>query len=269
MKYPRSVAAALAETQSKFALAEALASEIPPHHGDPTHSDVSDALTEVRDEIIKAGGEPKAVETLAKYRLTARWVAGLVGEENGRRNRRPFAWVEGFSFSSHNQARQNGLTIAEFTKRPRHERELRANEGKASKDGDPVGIVDGWSPEQRKQAAERLAKVEPEAVVEAVIANPDLYDDAERRMPRVETPSAPERTRNIDDCYRDIEKAQHHMVIDMHEAIRFMEEAIQNGWRFGELEWAALAQTPGLTLQEQFTEFGKLVAMMEIDKARI
>lgn len=132
--------------------------------------------------------------------------------------------------------------------------------------------ISKMDPAVRSQALSELASEEPEiaeAVVEAVIANPDLYDDAERRIPRVETPEVPKHPHNIDDCYEDISGAFHHMLIDLGVAIEHMEEAIQNGWRFGELEWNALTQAPGLTWKESLVEFGKLVAMVEIDKARI
>jgi hypothetical protein len=150
MKYPKSVAAALAETHSKFALAEALANEIPPENG-RGNTTVTDALIAARDEIIEAGGEPRSVSTLERYRATARWVA-----ENRTGSGTVFAWVPGVSFTSHREAMEAGTSLAAFSADPKTAREVRADEGKASKDGDPVGIVKGWSEEQRIAAAREL-----------------------------------------------------------------------------------------------------------------
>lgn len=154
-KYPRTVEAALAESRSKKALAEALAVEIPPRMG-RGNDDVSQGLTEARQAIIDAGGEPKAVRTLADYRLTARWVAGLTGEEKVTGKPVTFSWVEGVSFTAHSEAWRTGLTLAAFIAEPMNTRRLRAEYGGPSKDGDPVGIVKGWSDEQRIQAAKEL-----------------------------------------------------------------------------------------------------------------
>lgn len=109
MSYERVAAAALAETTSKFGLAEALARDIPAKRRGPTpvsERDVSTALKEAAEVVAEAGGEPRAVKTLGDYRLTALWVSTEAG--------RNFRWVKGASFSAHNEARGSGLAYQTF-----------------------------------------------------------------------------------------------------------------------------------------------------------
>lgn len=109
MSYERVLAAALAETSSKFGLAEALARDIPAKKRGPTpvnERDVTTALKEAAEAITEAGGEPRAVKTLGDYRMTALWVSTEAG--------RNFRWVKGASFSAHSEARAAGLSYQTF-----------------------------------------------------------------------------------------------------------------------------------------------------------
>jgi hypothetical protein len=110
--YHRTVTAALSETASKFALAEALALDIAPRRGRPGRDEVGtdQQLAEVREQIIEAGGEPRSVVTLRNYRLTALWVKH---PKTGA-----FRWLKGRCWSAHDEARQRGLSYAEFTALP-------------------------------------------------------------------------------------------------------------------------------------------------------
>jgi hypothetical protein len=95
------IAAATAETVSKFRLAEALALDIPPRHRGPSDEEpLVTYLAQVAEAIEAAGGEPRAVDTLREYRVTALWVCGDFPTN--------FAWVPGASFSAHNEARSAG-----------------------------------------------------------------------------------------------------------------------------------------------------------------
>lgn len=111
--YDRTVSAALSETASKFALAEALALDIAPRRGRPARDETStdQHLTEVREQVIEAGGEPKSVATLRNYRLTALWAKH---PKTGS-----FRWVEDRCWSAHDEARQRGLSYLEFAALPR------------------------------------------------------------------------------------------------------------------------------------------------------
>jgi hypothetical protein len=151
MKYPRIVEAALAETTSKFALAEALARDIPARRegqaataaGQPT---IQDELTEARAQIINAGGEPRGTKTLEQYRKTALWVKG---SEVG-----PFRWLPGTSFSAHNEARSSGLTYEQFTQLPAKSVDaVRLRAGWAGTDGPPAAIVEKMTDEQVQEVA--------------------------------------------------------------------------------------------------------------------
>ncbi len=102
--YKRTVKAALAETKGKFALAEALALDIPKQQGkDGVHM----ALCDAREAIIAAGGEPKAVGTLGNYRKTALHFARL-------RAKSGFQWVDGVSFTAHVAAQEAGMSVIDF-----------------------------------------------------------------------------------------------------------------------------------------------------------
>jgi hypothetical protein len=133
--------------------------------------------------------------------------------------------------------------------------------------------MEQWSPEAKAAAIESLIvdpDVEEKLTDELAQVRPELIDKAMDKAVAL-TPDVPQapKTRTMADCHWEMEQALNHMLIDMSAAIGLAEEAIQNGWGVGDLEWAALAQTPDPTLQDSFTEFGKLVAMLQIDKARI
>jgi hypothetical protein len=103
----------LSETASKFSLAEALALDIAPRRGRPARDETStdQHLTEAREQVIEAGGEPKSVATLRNYRLTALWAKH---PKTGS-----FRWMEGRCWSAHDEARQRGLAYIEFAALPR------------------------------------------------------------------------------------------------------------------------------------------------------
>lgn len=142
--YDRSVNAALSESASKFALAEALALDIPAQQG---KAGVLEALTEVSEAIIEAGGEPKAPRTLGEYRLTALHFTGKTREVE---------WADGYSYTAHREAWANGIHPDQFRAKPQTAREIRQENGGASKDGSPENVIAGWSPEQKQAARDRL-----------------------------------------------------------------------------------------------------------------
>jgi hypothetical protein len=110
--YHRTVSAALSETSSKFTLAEALATDIPPRRGRPARNEAGtdQQLSEAREQITEAGGEPRSVSTLRNYRLTALWVKD---PKTGS-----FRWLKGCCWSAHDEARQRGLSYGEFAALP-------------------------------------------------------------------------------------------------------------------------------------------------------
>lgn len=167
-QYDRTVRAAIGETNSKFALAEALALDIPAKTaGDG--ADVQDKLVAARSAIIKAGGEVRSVATLNDYRKTAIWMSG---GESGVNPSIP--WVAGHSYTAHEEARKAGLTPEAFAADPKPARATRKENGKASKDGDPKNVVSGWSQEQRKQAVKEVVKQDGAESVTQVAAEADL-----------------------------------------------------------------------------------------------
>ena len=186
--YDRTVAAALSETRSKFALAEALALDIPPRRqGRGCNDDVSvtTRLDKARQAIIDAGGEPKSVPTLAQYRETAIWVMSKFGVNT------KFGWVEGASFTAHNEARRLPMSLAEFTTLTPGERkieQLRKDNGRAGRGGKPETIAESWTPQELAQVAgkaladpdvAREALADPkaaEAAVEALMSTPESAD---------------------------------------------------------------------------------------------
>lgn len=167
--YENTVKAALSETKSKFALAEALATDIPAKaEGDKLH--VRDELIKARQAVIDAGGEPKSVETLDQYRKTALWVSAV----NSR-----FSWVGGYSFTAHNEARMAGIAFEDYQANPKNTREVRqeSNPPKASKDGDPRKVVQGWTPEQKAEAIqEAYADPETRKAVKKLPTRPEPKD---------------------------------------------------------------------------------------------
>lgn len=157
-RYPQTVDAAVTETHTKFVLAEALATEIPPRRPGPGEDDaITTYLTEARQAIIDAGGEPRAVKTLGDYRLTALWVSTGVG--------RNFGWVDGFSFSAHNEARAAGIDYADFAADPRTTDRSRRETGKNGTDGPATAVAAGWTPEEKRE------------VGRALLDDPDVGDD--------------------------------------------------------------------------------------------
>jgi hypothetical protein len=161
MSYTRIVSAALAETQSKFKLAEALALDIPPKRRGPTDEaerSVPEYLADARQAIIDAGGEPRTVKTLDYYRRTALWVE--VSTVTGRN----FAWVPGRSFTAHNEARGVGMTYEAFAAMPN----ATAREIRPSKQDIP--LRDDLTAEQKAAMARELI-ADPE-VADAIAEDP-------------------------------------------------------------------------------------------------
>lgn len=174
MTYDRILTAALAETQSTFGLAEALALDIPPrHHGPQDDSTtVLGYLREVREAIIAAGGEPKHEKTLLDYRHTALWVSTDLGTN--------FRWVPGRSYSAHNEARSTGMTYEAFTAMPKATVDIiragalrRDGTERHGTDGPPDRIVENWTTAQRAEAARQML-AEPQ-VADAVFADPEVH----------------------------------------------------------------------------------------------
>lgn len=204
MTYDRTVSAALAETKSKFGLAEALALDIPPRRSGPSEdATISEYLTEARQAIIDNGGEPHSVGTFAHYRKTALWV-----QDGDVPN---FHWVRGTSFTAHNEARLAGLSYEEFVASPVKTTDaFRKTAGKAGTDGPAEKIAASWSEDEKVAAARELLSdpdvssqipVEPDVVRNAVTADPqarraarealdDHYDDAPKPYDKPEPQDA-------------------------------------------------------------------------------
>jgi len=178
MKYEKTVAAAVAETKSKFRLAEALAEEIPARRSGPTDDvAVPELLAEARMAIIAAGGEARSVETLRRYRETALWVGVEVGTH------RNYRWVDGVSFTAHDEARVAGLSYEEFAAAPKTSRAIRSESGKRMPGGgQPDEVIPSWSEEEKREAARVLVAEAPDAVAAAVAEDDDAYYEA--RMKR-------------------------------------------------------------------------------------
>jgi hypothetical protein len=189
MSFERTIAAALAETKNKFALAEALATEIPARRDWRAHGDdeVSAQLAEAREAIVAAGGEPRAVETLSAYRRTALWVRSDVTQL--------FNWVDGASFSAHDEARRFGISHEDFATSPKTVRQIRSDAKKASPDGG--NVAKSWTPEQKVEAVRELlsdpevSEQVSEEITDHVAEDPMLTekvlrkrDDAPRSKPQ-------------------------------------------------------------------------------------
>ncbi len=170
-QYGRVVTAALAETRSKFELAEALALDIPPRpQGGSVDNDqsVREYLAEAREVIIVAGGEPRAVETLREYRKTALWV------ESGRDFPPTFAWVQGVSFSAHDEARKTGLSYEDFAAMPKKTvREARQLTGSRPPDGEAA----------TRQAVRSLPPDRKAEIVREALAESEVADQVVRHTP--------------------------------------------------------------------------------------
>lgn len=190
MAYERTVEAALAETKSKFALAEALALDIPPR-GRVRHSDgdktVATYIEEARERILAAGGEARHVKTLEAYRETALWTTqDVLGD---------FHWVEGKSYSAHYEAYRSGIPFADFAANPKTVRELRQDAGRVSPDGG--GVVKSWTSERKIEAARELlsdpqvAEQVSEQITDYVASSPERTSEAVRK--RHENAGVPER----------------------------------------------------------------------------
>jgi len=114
MIFDKTVAAAVAETKSKFKLAEALATEIPPQRRGPKTGvtfTVTEYLIDAAAQITRAGGEERSWETLQDYRQVAIWISTEVGKN--------FRWIKGVSFSAHREACMAGLSYDEFVAMPK------------------------------------------------------------------------------------------------------------------------------------------------------
>jgi hypothetical protein len=165
MTYDRIVAAALAETTSKFKLAEALALDIPSRRPGPDSAQeytIPEHLEHARLAILAAGGEPRAAQTLSDYRLTALWVSADLS--------RNFAWLPGVSFSAHNDARAVGLSYEDLVDLPAKTVDaVRRKAGTAGTRGSEQ-VARNWTPEEKAAAARELMK-DP-SVADQVAADP-------------------------------------------------------------------------------------------------
>lgn len=170
MTYERVVSAALAETKSKFALAEALALDIPPRHPGPSDDEpVIVYLNLARQAIIGAGGEPRSIETLADYRKTAIWVQGV--------NTPNFRWMPARSFTAHSEARKAGMTYEAFVAMPKATIDIiRQQAGRAqpgtrwpAQQDAPQDFQD-WTPQQQADAVKQA--ISDPVVADAVFNDP-------------------------------------------------------------------------------------------------
>lgn len=174
--YDRTVAAALAETQSKFALAEALALDIPPrtrgrHAEDDDTPHVADLLLDARTAIIEAGGEPRSVKTLSDYRLTAIWVCEWTSKSSEFGT---FRWAPEASFSAHNEARGHQMTYTRFARlKDKTVDNIRRLNNRAGTDGPAVKVAEKWTPEERAEVVQHAIKHDPQV---AQVAKDALLD---------------------------------------------------------------------------------------------
>lgn len=197
--YARTVRAALAETKSKFELAEALALEIPERQAGrqaegTEERPVPARLEEAREAIIQAGGEPRSVDTLANYRHTALWVGIVPGTEH-------FRWVPGASFTAHNEARGARMSYEEFAAlEDKTSTAIRVGAGNRGSHGGP-GTIDSWTPDQQAEAARHLmarpgvadaVAADPAAASHAAEAIRRQQDKARAERPVRETPERPD-----------------------------------------------------------------------------
>lgn len=156
-RFPKTIAAALAETQSKFALAEAIALEIPASVQGVSNN-LNAELDAMRDEIIEAGGEARAIPTLARYRETALWVQTFASEG--------FPWVEGTSFTAHSEAYGYKVDWGWFSDDKRTTTEIRDYVGATPK---AVSInVDELSDFDRIDLMKQLASTDVESMMDVV-----------------------------------------------------------------------------------------------------
>lgn len=129
--YERTVTAALSETKSRFALAEALAEDIPARAPGTSATargtrNVLDLIKDAGDAIVSAGGEPRTCGYLAAMRETALWVSSLSKEGSS------YNWVRNMSFTSHKDAWAVGEKYEVWAANP-HFRVLPTNEHSPSK----------------------------------------------------------------------------------------------------------------------------------------
>lgn len=208
MTYEKTVAAALAETKSKFGLAEALALDVPPRpRGGSAENDqsVTAYLEQARQAIIDAGGEPRSTLTLRDLRATALWVS------SGSGNTTTFNWIPGVSLTAHSEARGVGMSYEEFAANPRSSQKIREEYGKADKTAGPERIAKSWTPEQRASVARELladpevAEAVEDDIVQHVASDPvrtahviSHRRDADPRVQHVERPDEQRPRRDYD-----------------------------------------------------------------------
>src|SRR4029077_19179696 len=129
---------------SRFALAEALAVDIPPRRSGPVAAaqlTVMQHLEWAAAEIEQAGGERRSPATLAEYRESAIWVRRGVTSPL-------FRWVEGASFSAHTEARKGGLTYPNFKALPSHTVDaVREALNRTGTRGTPETVIGKWDHE--------------------------------------------------------------------------------------------------------------------------
>ena len=176
-QYERILRAALNMKRSKFAMAEALALDIPKQ---PNGSDgsVKAALEEVADQIVDMGGDEVAVATLKAYRLTAFWVSGPSGGTT-------FDWRAGSSFDAHKRAMQGGMDYAEFARSPRSSRDIQRMLGQKMPSGQDK-TVEEMTTSERVDMARALAEAEPDMVTEAVVTK--QKENVTKAMKKTPTP---------------------------------------------------------------------------------
>jgi hypothetical protein len=174
--YERTIAAATAETASKFKLAEALALDIPPIRTGPpanAESTLHVYLSDARRAIIKAGGEDRSTGTLQHYRLTALWVRqGRQSiEDVNVSNVEAWGWVKGASFTAHSEARLTGMSYREFRELPKKTVDvIRRDSGKAGTDGPPAKVA--------ARAVEEMSPGERAGLAQSILADPDVAAQA-------------------------------------------------------------------------------------------
>ena len=188
MKYERTVKAAVAETQSKFKLAEALAIEIPPQRRGPKVGPavtVTECLMDAALEIKRAGGEPRSWETLSRFRNVALWVSSDIGGNSTDERRLTFRWIKGVSFSAHLEAWEAGLSYDEFAAMPKKTvSAIRERAGTAKVEPTPETIVQSWTPQQRAEVVRQAVKADPVAAAAAADALDERWAETAKPQPR-------------------------------------------------------------------------------------
>lgn len=119
---------------------------------------------------------------------------------------------------------------------------------------------------------ENLAETAPEAIIQTVADHPvELFDKAEKRVARVEIPPMPKPGMAAEHVSADIGELFSHAVSDVDDARKMLEEAIAEGVRFNDLEFAALDGADQRLLEklEPVLElYRKTVSMVQLEEVR-